>query len=133
MNKLVKKGDKVVLIDSNYKKYIIDTDDKVDKYKGVGVFDPSILIDLEFGKKIGIGNKDFWILQPSINDKLQSLKRKAQIILPKDAAQIIVDCSIESGNVVLEADLLLLLLHLRLHRKERLYHMIIVKILLNMQ
>jgi len=103
MNKLVKKGDRVVLIDSNYKKCILNTNDKVDKYRGVGVFDPSSLVNLEFGKKIGIGNKEFWILKPSLKDKLQALKRKAQIILPKDAAQIIINCSIESGNKVLEA------------------------------
>jgi tRNA (adenine57-N1/adenine58-N1)-methyltransferase len=31
------------------------------------------------------------------------LKRRAQIILPKDAAHIIINCSIESGKTVLEA------------------------------
>jgi len=36
-------------------------------------------------------------------DKLQGLKRKAQIILPRDAAQIIMNCSIETGHKVLEA------------------------------
>ena len=45
----------------------------------------------------------FWILQPSLMDKLQGLKRKAQIILPRDSAHIILNCSIESGNTVLEA------------------------------
>ena len=34
---------------------------------------------------------------------MQALKRHAQIILPKDAAQIILNCSIEHGNIVLEA------------------------------
>ena len=57
----------------------------------------------EYGKQIEIGNKQFWILSPSLQDKLQSLKRRAQIILPRDAAQIIMNCSIESGNTVLEA------------------------------
>jgi tRNA (adenine57-N1/adenine58-N1)-methyltransferase len=99
----VKKDDAVVLIDSNYKKYIIDTNGKTDKYKGVGVIDPSTLVGKIYGKQIEIGNKQFWILQPSLMDKLQGLKRKAQIILPRDAAQIIMNCSIETGHKVLEA------------------------------
>ena len=40
MEKLVKKDDTVVLIDQSYKKYILKVDDKIDKYKGIGVFDP---------------------------------------------------------------------------------------------
>ena len=36
-------------------------------------------------------------------DKLKGLKRKAQIILPKEIAYIILFCSIESGHRVLEA------------------------------
>lgn len=102
MNK-VKKDETVVLIDNNYKKYLISTGSKTDKYKGVGVFDPSILIGKEYGKQVEIGNKKFWVLPPSLLDKLDGLKRKAQIILPRDAAHIILNCSIESGSKVLEA------------------------------
>lgn len=102
MNK-VKKSESVVLIDSNYKKYLIDTEGKTDKVKGVGVFDPKIFVGTEYGKQIEIGNKQFWILKPSLQDKLQGLKRKAQIILPRDSALIISNCSIESNQTVLEA------------------------------
>jgi len=101
--KKVGRNDTVVLIDDNLKKYIIKTDNKIDKYKGVGVIDPSSLIGKEYGKQIEIGNKQFWVLQPSIKDKLQGLKRQAQIILPRDAAHIIMECSIEPGHRVLEA------------------------------
>ena len=99
----VKKGETVVLIDSNYKKYLIGTEGKTDKVKGIGVFDPKILIGTEYGKQIEIGSKEFWILKPLVQDKLQGLKRKAQIILPRDSAQIILNCSIESNHKVLEA------------------------------
>jgi tRNA (adenine57-N1/adenine58-N1)-methyltransferase len=103
MDKKVKKGDKVVLIDNSLKRYFVDTNGKTDKIKGVGVIDPSILVKKEYGKKTEIGNKQFWVLPPSLQDKLQGLKRRAQIILPKDAAYILINCSIESGNTVLEA------------------------------
>ena len=103
MIKKVKKSDTVVLIDSAFRKFLIDTNGKTDKIKGVGVIDPSILIGKQYGEQTGIGNKQFWILPPSLQDKLQGLKRRAQIILPRDAAHIIMNCSIESGNKVLEA------------------------------
>lgn len=99
----VKKDETVVLIDSSYRKYMINTNEKTDRFKGVGVIDPKILVGKEYGKQIEIGNKQFWILTPSLLDKLHSLKRKAQIILPRDAAQIVLYCSIESGHRVLEA------------------------------
>ena len=97
------KGESVVLVDSSYKKIIIDTTEKTDKFKGVGVFDPSILVGKKYGEKITIGSKKFWIFRPSVMDKLHSLKRMAQIILPKDQAHIILNCSIEHGQTVLEA------------------------------
>lgn len=103
MNKKVVKGDSVVLIDSAYRKIIIDTKDKTNKFKGVGIMDPISLVGKYYGKQLKIENKMFWILKPSLQDKLQSLKRRAQIILPKDAAHIIINCSVESGNTVLEA------------------------------
>ena len=103
MDDKVKKTDIVVLIESSFKKYFVDVSGKTDKIKGIGVFDPAILIGKKYGDKIEIGSKEFWILIPSLQDKLKALKRKAQIILPRDSAHIIMNCSIESGHTVLEA------------------------------
>lgn len=103
MKRAVKTGDQVVLIDSSYRKFMIDTSGKTDKIKGVGVFDPSILVGIAYGTQFDLGNKRYWVLPPSVQDKLQALKRKAQIILPRDAAHIIMNCAIESGQTVLEA------------------------------
>jgi len=103
MRQKVKQGDYVVLVDATYRKFLVDTSAKTDKIKGVGVLDPKTLVDTEYGTQFVFGNKKFWVLQPSLQDKLQGLKRKAQIILPRDAAHIIMNCSIESGQTVLEA------------------------------
>lgn len=100
---IVKQSDVIVLVDSNLKKIIIDTTSKTDKIKGVGVYNPSNLVGKEYGKQIEIGNKQFWLLQPSLQDKLQALKRKAQIILPRDIGHIIMNCSIQSGQTVFES------------------------------
>ena len=103
MDSKVKKDETVVLIEDTLRKYFVNTGGKTDKIKGIGVFDPKILVGKQYGKQITIGDKQFWILQPSLMDKLQGLKRKAQIILPRDAGHIIMNCSIETGHKVLEA------------------------------
>ncbi len=103
MKTRVEEHDIIVLIDENLRKIIIDTNGKTDKIRGVGVIDPKSLIGNEFGKKLQIGNKQFWILQPSVQDKLQGIHRQAQIILPRDAAHILMNCAIEPGQQVLEA------------------------------
>lgn len=103
MNRIVEQGEIVSLIDQSDNTYVVDTTAPTDHYKGIGVFSPQTLIGLTYGTKITIGSKEFSILPLSLPDCLRSLKRKAQIILPKDAAHIIVNCSISPGKTVLEA------------------------------
>jgi len=100
--KKVGKGDVVVLLDEKWKRCIIHTDDEPRKIKGFGVVYPKKLVGLSYGEKTTLGTKQIWVLPPSAYDRWGSLKRKAQIILPKDAAQIIVNCSIVPGNIVVE-------------------------------
>lgn len=103
MKQAVEENDIIVLIDENLKKILVDTNGKTDKIRGIGVIDPKSLIGKEYGGKLQIGNKQFWILIPSVQDKLQGLHRQAQIILPRDSAQILSNCAIEPGQRVLEA------------------------------
>jgi len=103
MTEKVKKNDVVVLIEDSGRRYFVNTGGKTDKIKGIGVFDPAILVGKRIGSNIQIGDKKYFIFQPSLNDKLLGLKRKAQIILPKDIAHILLECSIQSGHNVLEA------------------------------
>ena len=103
MKQTVEQNDIVVLIDENLRKIMVDTSGKTDKIRGIGVIDPKTLIGKEYGTRLTIGSKQFWLLVPSLQDKLQGLHRQAQIILPRDAAQILLNCSIEPGQRVLEA------------------------------
>ncbi len=103
MKQTVQQDDIVVLIDESLRKILVDTSGKTDKIKGIGVIDPKTLIGQCYGEKLTIGSKQFWLLVPSLQDKLQGLRRQAQIILPRDAAQIRMNCSIEPGQRVLEA------------------------------
>ena len=103
MNHIVQQNDIITLLDNKQKAYLIDTSQSTDLYKGVGVINPQDFINKQYGSQIEIGNKQFWILKPTLQDMLKALKRKAQIILAKDAAQIIINCSITPGKKVLEA------------------------------
>ena len=103
MKQIVEKNDIVVLVDENLKKIIVDTNGKIDRIRGIGVFDPNTLIGKIYGEKLTIGSKQFWLFIPSLQDKLQGIHRQAQIILPRDAAHILMNCAIEPGQRVLEA------------------------------
>lgn len=103
MKNIVEQNDIVVLVDESLRKIIVDTSGKTDKIRGIGVIDPKTLVGKTYGEKLTIGNKLFWLLVPSVQDKLQGLHRQAQIILPRDAAHILMNCAIEPGQTVLEA------------------------------
>lgn len=98
----VAEGEDVVLMDERGKRCIINTSEEKRRVKGFGVVDPKIFIGMDLGKKIKINQKEVWVLKPRAYDRWASLKRKAQIILPKDASQIIVNCSIVPGSIVVE-------------------------------
>ena len=103
MKQVVEQDDIVVLVDESLRKILVHTSGKTDKIRGIGVIDPKTLVGKTYGEKLTIGNKLFWLLVPSLQDKLQGLHRQAQIILPRDAAHILMNCAIEPGETVLEA------------------------------
>ncbi|MFQ6127282.1 MAG: tRNA (adenine-N1)-methyltransferase [Thermoplasmata archaeon] len=91
-----------MLIDPRGKKRIIPLTGDITKVDRVGVLDTSKIDESTLGKEIKIGDTRFLVLEPSLLDKVQSISRKAQIILPKDAALIIVNCDIKPGSIVVE-------------------------------
>ena len=103
MKQEIVKGDIISLVDEKGRTYPINTLDSSDLYRGVGVIDPAKFIGKQYGTSEEIGNKLFSILPLSLPGALKGLKRNAQIILPKDAAHIIINCSITPGKKVLEA------------------------------
>jgi tRNA (adenine57-N1/adenine58-N1)-methyltransferase len=100
--KKVSEGDNVVLLGPDARKYHITVQNGSSKVKGVGVFNGSRIIGQEYGSRITIGSKDFFVLRPSIVDKIETLQRKAQIIGPKDASFMAMHCGIGPGSLVVE-------------------------------
>lgn len=99
---MINENDTVVLIDEKGRKTLIRIEEGMKKIKGIGVFDPGKLKGKKTGEKTRIGNKEFIIMKPSIVDKIETIERKAQIILPKDSSLIILYCDVKNGDTIIE-------------------------------
>lgn len=91
----------LILFDEGGRKYPVPLARKMVKVENLGVIDASKLEGRE-GRKIEIGGRNFLVLRPSLKDKIETLKRKAQIIGAKDSASMILNCNIKSGDFVVE-------------------------------
>jgi tRNA (adenine57-N1/adenine58-N1)-methyltransferase len=92
----------VVLVDSKGRKRIVPLTGETVKVGQLGVLDTSTIDESVLGRMINIGDAGFLVLKPSLLDRIESITRKAQIVLPKDAAAIVVNCDIRSGCMVVE-------------------------------
>ncbi|HHC19503.1 MAG TPA: tRNA (adenine-N1)-methyltransferase [Euryarchaeota archaeon] len=96
-------GDPIVLLDlkKGRRKNII-VEDKVIKIKGFGVFNPKDFTGKEYGDIVYLGNKPVLLQPPSVVECIKGLKRKAQIILPKDSGLIALYANVGPGSIVVE-------------------------------
>ena len=100
---MINEDDIVVLIDEKGRKTLIRIEEGMKKIRGLGVFDPGKLKGKKLGEKIMVGNREFIIMEPDIVDKIETIERKAQIILPKDSAMIMLYCDVKNGCRIVEA------------------------------
>ncbi len=100
-------GDLVALVDEDHHRYLVrvpaDGKPSVERVRGVGVFDSARLVGVPWATQLAHGNKSFLLLPPGTTDLVRGLARKAQIVLPKDAARIVIECDVRAGSVVVEA------------------------------
>ncbi|MBA3044342.1 tRNA (adenine-N1)-methyltransferase, partial [archaeon] len=94
---MLNENDIVVLLDEKGKKTLLRIEEGMKKIRGLGVFDPGKLKGKKLGEKTRIGNREFIIMKPSVVDKIETIERKAQIILPKDSSLIILYCDVKNG------------------------------------
>lgn len=71
--------------------------------RGLGVVDLSPVIGALPGTEIQWGGRPYRVLRPTLPDLLANLRRKAQIVTPKDAAQLVLLAGIGPGHRVAEA------------------------------
>ena len=72
------------------------------KLGGLGVIDGKRFEGLDDGDSVEIVGKKFNVFRPGVVELIESLDRGAQIITPKDACAILMECDVKSGDRVLE-------------------------------
>ncbi len=102
----VSPDDLVVLIpQAKGQKLCFRIEDRTQKIKGLGVYNPAKLLGKQYGTGITLGKNRYWLLAAGTLDTVETITRRAQIILPKDAALIAVYCGIKPGSRVVEGGL----------------------------
>jgi tRNA (adenine57-N1/adenine58-N1)-methyltransferase len=92
----------VYLVDQDGKKHWLKVSFGMLKIASLGTIDGSRFKDLDDGSVTSIAGKQFTIFRPGTVELIESLDRGAQIITPKDAASILFNCDVRSGNTILE-------------------------------
>jgi len=100
---MIEEGSRIILIDERGRKYLVRAERR-QLHTDLGVLDLGEAIGQEPGVRLRshVG-KEFILLLPRITDYLQKMKRMPQIMLPKDAAQIVAYTGVGPGDVVVDA------------------------------
>ena len=85
----VSNNDLVVLIPKiKGQKLCLRIEDETKKIAKLGVYNSIKLLGKPYGSIVTIGRNQYWLLPSKLLDHLDTITRKAQIILPKDSALI---------------------------------------------
>ncbi|MEK7440110.1 MAG: tRNA (adenine-N1)-methyltransferase [Chloroflexota bacterium] len=101
---LTSHGDIIELVDINGRFFLVrlQSGQKLQTHRGV--FNHDDLIGKEFGSKvISHTNYEFYLIQPSAADLVNHIKRKSQIMFPKDIGLIVMKLNVHPGMTILEA------------------------------
>ena len=92
----------VYLVDSEDRKHWLKVAYSMLKISSLGTVDGNRFRNLDDGSELEIAGKKFTVFRPGTLELMGSLDRGAQIITPKDAASILFNCDVKSGDTVLE-------------------------------
>ncbi len=100
---MIKEGERILLIDERGRKYLVKAEQR-QLHTDLGVVELGEVIGQEPGKrfKSHVG-REFVLLKPRITDYLRKLRRVPQIMLPKDAAQIVAYTGVGPADMVVDA------------------------------
>ena len=92
----------VYLVDSEDRKHWLKVAYSMLKISSLGTVDGNRFKNLDDGSELTIAGKKFTVFRPGTLELMGSLDRGAQIITPKDAASVLFNCDVKSGDVILE-------------------------------
>ncbi len=99
----INEGSLILLVSPDEKTFLLRVEKDKEFHTHQGILNLSDAIGKSFGDSIysNLG-KPFFLLDPTIEDKMMKVRRKTQIIYPKDAAIIAVKAGIHPGMRVIE-------------------------------
>ncbi|MCL1905061.1 MAG: methyltransferase domain-containing protein [Methanomassiliicoccaceae archaeon] len=92
----------IFLADADEKRHWIKVSYGMLRIPSLGTIDGSRFKEMDDGSRMRMAGAEFTAFRAGTTDLMGSLDRGAQIIGPKDAASIIMNCDIKSGDKVLE-------------------------------
>ncbi|MEM4293754.1 MAG: tRNA (adenine-N1)-methyltransferase [Thermoplasmata archaeon] len=92
----------LLLLGKDGKKYIVHATGGMQKVPGLGVVDTELLMRTKIGDMLELFGERYIVLKPEPADYIELIKRKTQIILPKDTGYIITRCGISPGKKICE-------------------------------
>jgi tRNA (adenine57-N1/adenine58-N1)-methyltransferase len=102
--KLTEPGDLVMLVSHDQKRYFVRLESGKELQTHRGVMQHDDLINIPWGSEIqshlGINH---YLVEPTLRDVLLHIKRRSQIIFPKDIGYILLRLSVGPGQTILEA------------------------------
>jgi tRNA (adenine57-N1/adenine58-N1)-methyltransferase len=98
----IKEGDNVILLDDDGRKFRVRAEKGTLKVKGIGVANVGKIVGVSYGDRVTLAGRDFVALRPTVLDSIETMERKAQIIVPKDSGYIILHSGIGPGSRVVE-------------------------------
>jgi tRNA (adenine57-N1/adenine58-N1)-methyltransferase len=100
---MIQRGERIILIDERGRKYLVAAEPR-QLHTDLGIVDLGAAIGQIPGARLrSHAGSEFILLRPRITDFLQKMRRAPQIVLPKDAAQIVAHTGIGPGDVVVDA------------------------------
>lgn len=99
----IQEDDIVVLWQAEGRRFLARAGPGVQRIGGLGVVNVESFLGRGWGHEVTVGDRTYRLLRPRLGDVLRMLERKAQVILPKDAARILLECGIGPGHRVAEA------------------------------
>lgn len=103
MGDKIENGDRVVLWHPGARRFLITVEGGVQRVGGLGVVKGDAFLGKAWGDAVAIGDEEYRLLPPRLPDTLALLERRAQVILPKDGARILLECGVGPGDRVAEA------------------------------
>ena len=100
---IVNENDRIIVIDEKGKSFFLKVEKDGQFSSHNGIIDFNSIIGKEYGSKI-LTHKDvpMYVLKPGIVDKMMKVRRRTQIIYPKDAAAILMWLGVEVGDRIIE-------------------------------